>query len=137
MVLVLDANEYIFAFGRIKDPNCERLIHVLRGKTNSNRLRITRLIVDEVRRNVSLEDFRKFIVFLNKRTTIDEDMFVPFELGEKYRARGLKPADAFIGAYADWVKTDILVTENRHFLTRQKNLPFKVRTAEQALRLIK
>ena len=137
MVLVLDANEYIFAFGFQRDPNCERLIHVLRDKPPALKIRVVRLIVDEVRANISTEAFKKFIAHLNKRTMIDEDFLIPFELGAKYEAHGLKSADAFIAAYAEWAKADILVSENRHFLTRQKNLPFKVRSAEQSLRLLK
>lgn len=69
-------------------------------------------------------------------TSIDEDFVVPFELGTKYEARGLKPADAFIAAYTEWVGADALVTENRHFLTRQTDLPFRVLTAEQCLKLL-
>lgn len=63
-------------------------------------------------------------------------MFVSFELGVKYEIKGLKPADAFIAAYAEWVGADALVTENRHFLVRHSDLPFKVVTAEQCLKLI-
>lgn len=137
MVLVLDANEYIFAFGYPRDPNCEHLIHVLRDKPAAVKIRVVRLIVEEVRANISKEAFKKFIAHVNKRTTIDEDFLIPFELGAKYEARGLKSADAFIAAYAEWTKADILVSENRHFLSRQKTLPFKVRSAEQSLRLLK
>lgn len=137
MVLVLDANEYIFAFGLQKDLNCERLINELRDKPPAHKIRIVRLIVDEVRANIPTDAFKKFIAYLNKRTTIDEGFFVPFELGAKYEARGLKSADAFIAAYAEWVKADVLVSENRHFLSRQKAIPFKVRSAKQSLRLLK
>lgn len=48
----------------------------------------------------------------------------------------MKSPDAFIAAYAEWIGADVLVTENRHFLTRQKDLPFKVLTAEKCLKLI-
>lgn len=94
-------------------------------------LRIARLIVNEVRINLHPKAFKEFILFLNGLTRIDEDFLIPFELGAKYEARGLKSADAFIAAYAEWAKADILVSENRHFLTRQKNLPFKVRSASK------
>lgn len=42
--------------------------------------------------------------------TKDEDFLVPFELGAKYESKGLKPADAFIAAYAGCVGADILAT---------------------------
>lgn len=137
MVLVLDANEYIFAFDVVKNPKCEKLLELIRDTHSIHSVRMTRLILNEVRANLSRETFKKFIQFLNAFATLDEDFSVPFELGKKYEVRGLKPADALIAAYAEWVKADILVSENRHFLTRQKNLPFKVRSAEQALRLLR
>lgn len=67
-------------------------------------LRISAKIVEEVRQNLTREAFREFIAFLNTLSiTIDEDFFVPFELGAKYESKGLKPADAFIAAYTEWV----------------------------------
>jgi hypothetical protein len=69
-------------------------------------------------------------------TVIDEDFFVPFELGVKYERMGLKEADAFIAAYAEWVGADALVSENRHFLGLNPNLPFKIVNAEHCLKLI-
>ena len=41
-----------------------------------------------------------------------------------------QPADALIAAYAEYVGAEILVSENRHFLSRQTNLPFKIVNAE-------
>lgn len=137
MVLVLDSNEYVFSFGKFTKAPCISLIERLKAGHAESKLRIPRLIVNEVKRNVSPQAFEKFIAFLKGRTTVDEDFLVPFELGAKYEARGLKSADAFIAAYAEWVGASFLITENRHFLTRQKNLPFKVRSAEQSLRLLK
>ena len=74
---------------------------------------------------------------IHQLTIPDENFVVPFNLGRRYEARGLKSADALIGAYAEWMEVDILVSQNRHFLGRQKDLPFKVVTAEQCLRLLK
>ena len=67
---------------------------------------------------------------------MDEDFVVPFELGVRYETRGLKAADAFIAAYTEWAGAEFLVTENRHFLTRRSDLPFKVLTAEQTLKIL-
>jgi predicted nucleic acid-binding protein len=127
---------YIFGFGMVKVPVCEKLILALIEKSSFHTLRISRSIVEEIRRHLSPEDFLKFIQVINILTKIDEDIIVPFELGAKYESRGLKPADALIAAYAEWVGADGLVTENRHFLSRQSNLPFKVLTAEKCLKLI-
>ena len=136
MLLILDSNVFIFGFGLVKAPVCEKLILTIAEKYSMHTLRICRSIIKEVRHHLFPEDFQKFIKVINILTTIDEDIVVPFEIVFKYEAKGLKPADAFIAAYAEWVGADALVTENRHFLTRQSNLSFKILTAEGCLKLI-
>ncbi len=137
MRLVLDTNEYLFAFGLLKEPACEELIAVIVEQSPRHSLRIPAKIAEEVRRKLTGEAFREFIGFLNTLSiTIDEDFLVPFELGAKYESKGLKPADALIAAYVEWVGADALITENRHFLSRQSELPFKVFTAKKSLRVL-
>ena len=79
----------------------------------------------------------EFNEFINALTIVDEDFVVPFETVFRYEAKGLKPADAFIAAYTEWTDAEILVSENRHFLSRHNDLPFRVLTAEKCLSLIK
>ena len=136
MEFVLDANVYIFGFGIAEHPGCASLLAALAEHRATHTIRICRTIVEEVRAHLTPQEFRVFIVLIQALTVIDEDAFVPFELGSKYEWKGLKPADAFIAAYTEWVGADVLVSENRHFLTRQPDLPFKVLTAAQSLRLI-
>ena len=136
MLLILDSNEYIFALGSVRDPVCVKLLEKIIEHSDEISLRIPRFIVEEVRNNLTAEAFKEFIISINKLTRIDEDIFVPFEIGAKYESLGLKPADAFIAAYTEWIGADVLVTENRHFLTR-KNLPFKVLTAKDTLKILK
>lgn len=136
MLLVLDTNVYIYAFGTSKKPACQALIALSVSSFPAHKLRIPRMIVEEVRRNLIPEIFREFIEFISELTTIDEDFLVPFELGAKYETKGFKGADAFIAAFTGWTGSEALVTENRHFLTLQADLPFKVLTAEKCLNLI-
>jgi hypothetical protein len=89
-----------------------------------------------VRRNLVRSEFRDFFEFISELTGIDEDFLVPFELGVKYEAKGFKEADALIAAYTEWVGADALITENRHFLSKNPDLPFKILTAEKCLRII-
>jgi len=135
LLLVLDSNEYIFALGVVQDPICVELLKKILEHSEIS-LRIPRLIVEEVRSNLTPEAFKEFIISINKLTRIDEDIEVPFELGVKYEVKGFKPADAFIAAYVEWVGADALVTENRHFLFRSSNLPFKVLTAKECLKIL-
>ena len=138
LVTVLDSNEYIFSFGLFKKQSCEILFNILPEYNDAVSIRITRTILNEVRANLTPEEFKEFVLFVNNFSTrVDEDYEIPFELGSKYEAMGLKPADAFIAAYAEYVGADILVSENRHFLSRHSNLPFKICNAEQCLKLIK
>lgn len=137
MELILDANEYIFAFGLMKKEACAILFERILKNVSFHRIHICRTIVNEIRQHLSLDEFREFILFINPVSTIDEDFFVPFTLGEKYMEKGLKPADAFIAAYTEWTGADVLVTENRHFLTLHDNLPFKILTASKCLKLLK
>jgi len=101
-----------------------------------HQLRIPRIIVEEVRRNLVPREFREFFELISELTTIDEDFLIPFEIGVKYEKKGLKEADALIAAYTEWVGADALVTENRHFLNHHSDLPFKVLTAEECLKII-
>lgn len=133
MLLVLDTNEYLFTFGLLKKESCLKLINILGDKYPLHTIRIPRLIVEEVRRHLTPDSFKEFILFVSILTRIDEDFSVPFELGEKYESMGFKPADAFISAYTEWVGANALITENRHFLTCQKDLSFRVFSAEKIL----
>ena len=136
MQLVLDANEYIFALGLFRKQSCESLLKLLIDNFPSHSISICRTIVEEVRANLTQKEFHNFVKFINLFTTIDEDFLIPFELGFKYERKGLKEADALIAAYTEWVGADVLVTENRHFLNRNTDLPFEVLTAEECLKLI-
>jgi len=137
LLLIPDSNEYIFALGAEREKTCERLIEVIAKESDSIFIRIPRFVTTEVRNNLTPEAFKEFILLIHKLTFVDEDLIVPYDSVGEYEHRGLKAADAFIAAYAEWTGADVLVSENRHFLSRQANLPFKVLTAESCLKLIK
>lgn len=136
MLLVLDSNEYLFGLGLIRKPESEKLLDLLIEKYPLHQIRVVRLISEEVRRNLVPQTFVRFLQIIQTFTVIDEDSVVSFELGAKYEALGLKPADAFIAAYTEWTGAEALVTENRHFLTRRTDLSFRVLRAEQCFKLL-
>lgn len=136
MRFVLDTNEFVAAVGVVKNPASEILFNTLVGLFPKHTLHIPRTIINEVKRNMHPRIFVEFIKIVQPIANIDEDILVPFELGAKYESMGLKPADAFIAAYTEWTGADVLVTENRHFLSRRQDLPFKVITAEGCLRIL-
>ena len=133
MLLVLDSNIYIFALGRTLNPPCEKILKELGKSGSAHTVRIPRTIVGEVRAHLTPEAFKEFIFLINELTQIDEDSLVSFQLGAKYEAMGLKLADAFIAAYAEWVGAEVLVTQNRDFLIRRIDLPFRIARAEDIL----
>jgi hypothetical protein len=131
--IVLDSNEYLFALGAERKPACEALFKTILDAPGRYQIRIVRTILEEVRRNAIPQRFREFWLFLRALgVSMDEDWEVPFELGMKYAALGLKPGDAFIAAYTEWTGAECLVTENRDFLTLA-TLPFKILRAAEFL----
>ena len=134
MQLVLDSNEYLFAFGIERKPSCETLFRIFLEAPAKHRIRLSRTILDEVRRNTTPRRFRDFWLFLQALgVSVDEDWEVSFELGAKYESLGLKPGDAFIAAYTEWTGADYLITENRDFLALTAR-PFKIARAEAFLK---
>jgi predicted nucleic acid-binding protein len=132
--LVLDSNEYLFALGAERKPACETLLNALLKDPATYRLRISRTILEEIRRNTAPQRFRDLWLFLHALgVSVDEDWEVSFELGVKYESMGLKPGDAFIAAYTEWTGAECLVTENRDFLALT-SLPFKIVRAEEFLK---
>lgn len=112
MLFVIDSNEYIFAFGSLKEYKAYEFLDRVLENAHLHTIRIPRTIFEEVKRNLSPEAFQEFNNFISALTTIDEDIVVPFEIAFKYEAKGFKTADAFIAAFTEWVGADVLVTEN-------------------------
>ena len=80
---------------------------------------IPRLVMKEVARNLDVERVRYLhqLIADNPRFHII-DASIPPELIEKYIALGLPAkADALIGAFTEWVGTQYLISDNRHFLS--------------------
>jgi predicted nucleic acid-binding protein len=138
MRLVLDANEYVYAFGVGRKPSCETLLLTL-SEQGGHDVRVLRTIVEEVVRNTRGEAHSLFFEalddLLEEGYGIDETFIIPYHIGFQYRERGFKPADALIAAYADVVGADMVISENRkHFHGMADRLPFQVMDAEQFLR---
>lgn len=87
MRLVLDANEYIFALGFFRKESCESLLKFLIDHFPSHSICICRTIIEEVRANLTPKEFHDLVKFINIFTTIEEDFFIPFEIGARYEAK--------------------------------------------------
>ena len=138
MLLVLDTNEFIFTFGREKYIPAVELLTLLENTARNHQIRVCQTIVEEVRRNVPAELMRPFLVYTQSLTTIDDDYLVPASLFAKYESLGLKPGDAFIAAYTEFVGAHAIVSENRrHFHKYRDQFPFAVWDAAACLKELK
>jgi hypothetical protein len=95
---------------------------------------IPRLVAQEVTRNLSTpEQVRYFYRLFQPRDfafIVDEP--VPRELVSQYTRLGLpEKADAFIGAFAEWMQVRYLVSDNRHFLRDLQTDAFDVLDAAE------
>ncbi len=80
---------------------------------------VPRLVAQEVMRNLrTREQVRLFYrLFRGRDFAFIVDEPVPRALVEKYVALGLPgKADAFVGAFAEWMQVRYLLSDNRHFL---------------------
>jgi hypothetical protein len=94
---------------------------------------IPRLVAQEVTRNLtSPEQVRRFYRLFHELDfafIVDEP--VPTDLVSKYVHLGLPAkADAFIGAFAEWMEVRYLISDNRHFLRDLRTDAFQVLDAE-------
>lgn len=136
MLLVLDSNEYIFAFGPQREPFSAKLLEAILANPSKLEIRICRTTVEDVRSHIVAQNMRPFFEFLKAiGVFIDEDEMVPYVLARKYESLGLKPGDAFIAGYAEWVGAEYLISENRSDIVDHPELfSFKVCTAAQFLK---
>jgi hypothetical protein len=98
------------------DPAAVRLLNLIGPELI---LLIPRLVAQEVTRNLStLDQVRRFYrLFHDYHFTFIIDEPVPRTLVTKYIGLGLPAkADAFIGAFSEWMQARYLVSDNRHFL---------------------
>lgn len=95
---------------------------------------IPRLIAQEVTRNLKTPEqircFYRLFEAYDFAFIVDEP--TPRALVENYAALGLPAkADAFIGAFAEWMEVQYLISDNRHFLRDLKTEAFRVLNAAE------
>lgn len=105
---------------------------------NNIHITIPRLIAKEVTRNLIAEEVREFYRLFQEEQfgqIIDEP--IPSALVEKYINLGLPAkADAFIGAFAEWMNVSHLISENRHFLRELQTTAFEIVNAAEFIKLL-
>jgi predicted nucleic acid-binding protein len=99
---------------------------------------VPRLVVQEVTRNLQTpEQVRRFMgLFHGTSFAFLVDDLAPRVLVDDYVNKGLpEKADAFIGAFAEWMQARYLISDNRHFLRDLQTNAFQVLDPAQFLAL--
>jgi hypothetical protein len=99
---------------------------------------IPRLVAQEVTRNLqNAEQVRRFYGLFHERSfAFLVDDLAPRALVEDYARKGLpEKADAFIGAFAEWMQARYLISDNRHFLRDLETTAFQVMEPAQFIAL--
>jgi predicted nucleic acid-binding protein len=108
------------------DPNAARLLELVGPDLV---VVIPRLVAQEVTRNLqTAEQVQRFYRLFHQRTfAFIVDELAPGALVNEYAGKGLpEKADAFIGAFAEWMHADYLISDNRHFLRDLQATAFRV-----------
>lgn len=87
------------------------------------------LVAQEVTRNLQTEgQVHRFYRLFHQRTfAFIVDELTPGALVNMYAGKGLpEKADAFIGAFAEWMQVRYLISDNRHFLRDLQTSVFRV-----------
>jgi len=143
MRIVLDSNEYSLGLDTTAGPSASSklldLVRLLIDESDDFRLLVPEIIVREVQRNLPSDLEKDFFKLIQSSQKIEHHplMEVPKATFQKYRhQKRLKQADALIAAFADYMKVDYIVSENRHIYRDLKASGFVTLTAEDFLDLI-
>lgn len=134
MHICIDSSALVIELKGI-EPAATRILELVGSNLN---LIIPRLIAQEVTRNLTMsEQVRQFYrLFHNYDFAQIIDEPVPPALVDKYVNLGLPAkADAFIGAFAEWMNVSYLISENRHFLRELQTEAFEVLEAVEFVKL--
>ena len=111
MQVSLDTNVWIFGIVGV-DPFCERIL------LNLEKFAI--IVPDQVRaeleRNLSDYDMKRFYQFALRLGVAIDFAEVPSSYLALFEGKGLKKGDAEIGAFCEWRRVDVVVSDNRDFL---------------------
>jgi predicted nucleic acid-binding protein len=135
MLICIDSSALVVGL-QGKDASAVKILESVGSDLN---LIIPRLIAQEVTRNLtSPQQVRQFYrLFQNYSFAQIIDEPVPVALVQKYVNLGLPAkADAFIGAFAEWMNVNYLISENRHFLRQVQANAFKILNTDEFIKIL-
>jgi hypothetical protein len=134
MRICIDSCVFIHGLAH-RDPAAVRLLDLVGPDLV---LIVPRLVAQEVTRNLqNPEQIRRFYrLFRQGASAFIVDEPTPRRLVDEYTRKGLpEKADAFIGAFADWMQARYLISDNRHFVRELETTAYKVMAAAEFLAL--
>jgi predicted nucleic-acid-binding protein len=133
--VAIDTNVLIYAVSEGSTfPQCRTIIFDWLAELD---IFIPQQVISELHRNLSQRQLRTAYSVLMLPRSIAFDGASPDEESiERFRELGAKKGDAIISAQLEVAGVKWLISENRHFLAEIQDLPFKVISAERALRMI-
>ena len=134
-LISLDTNEFIFALRKdATNPACETLVF---DKLDELKIHLPLQILLELQHNLTDEEMRRVLLAVMKAKAVTRDYApAPLELVKRWEQRGAKKGDAVIAAHLEVADVRYFISENRHFIAEITDLPFKVLTSEETLRLL-
>jgi hypothetical protein len=143
MRIVLDSNEYILGLDTTEGPSPSSrlldLVRILIDESEKFRLLVPEIIVREVQSNLPPTLEKDFFRLIQSSQKIEyhDVVKVPKVTFQKYRRqKRLKQADALIAAFADFMKVDYMISENRHIYRDLKTKAFVTLTAQDFLNVV-
>ena len=142
MLICIDSCVFIRGFHEPASDAAQLIIQINQKRpfppTQYRLLVIPRLVAQETTRNLSqlkqIKAFYRLFAYSNSAFIVEEP--VPRDLVLTYVQRGLPAkADAYIGAFAEWMQVDYLISDNRHFLRELQTEAYQVVTPEQLLQM--
>lgn len=122
----------------LRDPSSDAG-HLLAQIGPSLEVVVPRLIAIEVTRNLVATDIAQFyqLMYESSVAYIVEEA-IPKQLLQRYIDLGLRAkGDAYIGAFAEWLRVDYLISDNRHFLQELRTDAYRLLTPADFLKILR
>ncbi len=143
MKVILDANEYILGLdnesGKESSIKLLDAIKLMIKGDKDFRLLIPEIIRKEVQRNIpeDLEGDFYELIYSGEQIEYHSMVDIPVKLFNKYQnEKELKEGDALIAAFAEFMKVDYLISENRHIYKNLKIKEFVTVNAYEFLKIL-
>ncbi len=125
LTILLDTNEFIFGLTKPQESSAQLL-----GKLPYLSIKLPRFILNELHDNLSYTLLKELYQLIREAEVEVIEEKIPASMVKKYQKQ-LPPEDAIIAAYCEFLRIEILISENRHFLVDFHPKAFRVLSAHE------